>query len=424
MCVLSIVFHPSTFSVGDPSLSCRRQFSRYTCPSCNVAYCSLTCFRSEVHSQCSETFYRKEIVTGINTGSSKMVEERVYMLEVLKRIEEQSAEADVVPLRGSDEEDEDEDDLARRLAGMDVSAASADDLLAVLTTEERDKFFMAVEDPSSELAQRLLASAELHKTRQEPWWEAPSVSEDSSLLTRVRYGHKPDLMEVPANLIKPGGTSLLYNICAVLLAYTYTTRRLAMSPLSSTTNDPLDQNEAHRILSQAVPFITHQKSKILHVSLSDSVTAFWSRLDPGNINARTMVVLLEDVAKLLRPWRVALAEHRLETGQGMSALNADHPSTTTILAVSDIVSLFNLTTESSAVSPQHSHVAMKLTFYAAHLLSTPPLLLHALADEVYLHAKRVEKEVERIERPVSIARLRGRCRSDSKSKRKGIEEMS
>ncbi|KIJ20693.1 hypothetical protein PAXINDRAFT_178385 [Paxillus involutus ATCC 200175] len=351
-----------------------------------------------------------------------MAEERVEMLKLLKRIEEQSAEEDAVILRGSDEDDEDEDDLARRLAEVDISSASADDLLRVLTTEERDKFFMAVEDPSSELAQRLLASAELHKTRQEPWWEAPSVSEDSSLPARVRYGHKPDLMEVPANLIKPGGTSLLYNICAVLLAYTYTTRHLAMSPLSSKTNDPLDQNEAHRILSQAVPFITHRKSKMLHVSLSDAVTTFWSRLDPGSINARTMAVLLGDVAKLLRPWRVTLAEHWLETGEGMSALKADHPSSTTILAVSDIVSLFNLTMESSAVSPQHSHVAMKLTFYAAHLLSTPSFLLHALADEVYLHAKLVEKEVERIERPVAIARPRGR--SDAETKRKVIQEMS
>ena len=27
---------------------CRRQFSRYTCPRCNLLYCSLSCFRAEV----------------------------------------------------------------------------------------------------------------------------------------------------------------------------------------------------------------------------------------------------------------------------------------------------------------------------------------------------------------------------------------
>jgi hypothetical protein len=27
---------------------CRRQFSRYTCPRCNLLYCSLPCFRAEV----------------------------------------------------------------------------------------------------------------------------------------------------------------------------------------------------------------------------------------------------------------------------------------------------------------------------------------------------------------------------------------
>ncbi|KAH9951173.1 hypothetical protein B0H21DRAFT_355921 [Amylocystis lapponica] len=31
-----------------PCAICRRQFSKYSCPRCNIPYCSLTCFRSEV----------------------------------------------------------------------------------------------------------------------------------------------------------------------------------------------------------------------------------------------------------------------------------------------------------------------------------------------------------------------------------------
>ncbi|KAF9232594.1 hypothetical protein BU15DRAFT_54862, partial [Melanogaster broomeanus] len=408
-------------------LSCRRQFSRYTCPSCNVPYCSLTCFRSEAHSQCSETFYRKEVETGIKTESSKTAEERVKILELLKRIEEQSIEEDEMVLRGSDEdedEDEDEDDLAQRLGGVDISSASANDMLGMLTKQERDKFFMALRDPSSELAQRLLASAELHKIQQEPWWEAPSVSDESSLPLHVRYGHKPDLMEVPDNLIKqyPGGPSLLYNICAVLLAYSYTTRHMSMSPLSSTTNDAMDKDEARRVLSQTVPFITHPKSKVLHGSLRDAAIMFWSRFDPGGINTKIMLVLMEDVEKLVRPRRVTKGREGADSdGRSPQCDN----KLSTIMAISDVASLFKLPTESSAVS-QRSHVVMKLTFYAAHLLSTPSFVLHALADDVYLLSESMESEVEKIDRcpAEAITRPEGGSSPDQKTPRKGIAEIS
>lgn len=36
---------------NDFNSRCRRQFSKYTCPTCNIPYCSLTCFRSEVRSK-------------------------------------------------------------------------------------------------------------------------------------------------------------------------------------------------------------------------------------------------------------------------------------------------------------------------------------------------------------------------------------
>ncbi|KAH9013874.1 hypothetical protein EDB84DRAFT_1228143, partial [Lactarius hengduanensis] len=49
---------------------CRRQFSRYTCPRCNLLYCSLSCFRAEGHSQCSEPFYRDQLASDIHTEPS------------------------------------------------------------------------------------------------------------------------------------------------------------------------------------------------------------------------------------------------------------------------------------------------------------------------------------------------------------------
>ncbi|KAG8220815.1 hypothetical protein J3R82DRAFT_2260 [Butyriboletus roseoflavus] len=308
---------------------CRRQISRYTCPSCNLFYCSLNCFRSESHSRCSETFYRKEIELGIKSGSSKTEGDKSKIIELLKRIEDQSAADEDGLFHHSDEEDE-EDSFVHRFSVIDISSASADDLLRLLTKKERDKFFIALEDPSSGLVQELLESAEIKKTGRLPWWEVPSDGGHSLLRSTlspcVPYGVKPDLMMVPTNLINQAscGGSLLYNICAVLLAYTYVTRHLSMSPLASTTNGSHDQQEARGIFSQSVPFLVDRKSKLRHVSLTDAVISFWSRLDPGSIDNRAMLVLLEDVATFVRPRRVNVAGHPVGRGRRDSGVG-DRP---------------------------------------------------------------------------------------------------
>lgn len=74
------------------------------------------------------------------------------------------------------------------------------------------------------------------------------------------------------------------------------------------------------------------------------------------------------------------------------ALAADHPFAATIMAISDMSSLFSNYVDSSDVMCRRSHIVMKLTFYAAHILSAPSSHLHALADEVLLLSKGIGKE--------------------------------
>ncbi|KAG9312819.1 hypothetical protein JVU11DRAFT_6236 [Chiua virens] len=314
------------------------------------------------------------------------------MLELLKRIEDQSTTDGTGLVDPSDNENE-EDSLSRRFSAIDVSSASTDDLLRRLTKKEKDEFFAALRDPSSRLVQELLDSAELRKTRQLPWWEASDESDQSSQSLRLSHGTKPDPMAIPTNLIGQAsrGISLLYNICAVFLAYSYVTRHLSMSPLASSTNDPQDQHEARRVLAQSVPFLTNHKSKVLHTSLTDAVTSFWSRLDSASINNKTMVLLLEDIAKLIRPQKVIVTSHSF--GKRESAVTADHPSSTTVLVISDMSSLFSISIDSLAVGVRRNDVVMKLTFYAAHILSTPSSHLHALADEIHKLSMTLGKEV-------------------------------
>lgn len=37
---------------------CQSQNFKYSCPRCNIKYCSLDCYRSQAHRQCSEAFYK------------------------------------------------------------------------------------------------------------------------------------------------------------------------------------------------------------------------------------------------------------------------------------------------------------------------------------------------------------------------------
>ena len=114
--------------------------------------------------------------------------------------------------------------------------------------------------------------------------------------------------------------------------------------------------------------------------------------EQGSTDNKTMVGLLEDVAKLMRPRRITVTGHSTGERERTVALLADHPFATTIIAISDISSLFSNYVGSSAAMRRGSPVVMKLTFYAAHILSAPSSHLYALADEALLLSKSMGKE--------------------------------
>lgn len=65
-------------------------------------------------------FYRKEVETGIRSEPSKSAEEKRKMMELLKRLEEQSQEDDDMNPFESDDDEDTGDNLAQRLDGMDI----------------------------------------------------------------------------------------------------------------------------------------------------------------------------------------------------------------------------------------------------------------------------------------------------------------
>ena len=110
-------------------------------------------------------------------------------------------------------------------------------------------------------------------------------------------------------------------------------------------------------------------------------------------------VLLNDASKLLRPSPVTVLPTNL-TPTSPSSPYQSHPNSQTLLALSDLSSLFStalsIPNDSSNASLKlrqpNTHITHKLIFYAARIISTPTDVLRMLADELMLRAELARRE--------------------------------
>ncbi|PWN51003.1 hypothetical protein IE53DRAFT_68362 [Violaceomyces palustris] len=147
---------------------CYVEQAKYTCPSCNSPYCSLTCFRSKAHVGCSSDFSLKTLkedgrVSGTRVGE----EERLRMLDILKRLETNDQgyhdhmedDDDVDEEQVEDEgQEEGEEERLKLLESMDLDEATPEQLLSLLSPKERERFQRAISDPKK--AQSLMEHLE------------------------------------------------------------------------------------------------------------------------------------------------------------------------------------------------------------------------------------------------------------------------
>ncbi|KZT55819.1 hypothetical protein CALCODRAFT_484464 [Calocera cornea HHB12733] len=385
---------------------CGRQFAKYTCPTCNTPYCSLTCFRSEAHSQCTEPFYRQALEDEIKSGPSRTAEEKRAMLEMLKRFEEQSAEQDEAG--GSDEDEEGDEEegggLAAKLEGLDLDQADPEELWNALSPEQQAEFTRLLHNPDSEPARALLATA----SREDiilPWWEATPEDDEEGETSSVgrRYGLPPALVAVPEALVQAQkgrqGPPLVYNLLAIAMMYGYVTRHMGRSPLSHSSGTPAPetdeaQAETAALILQTLPFLADRRSTLVFSSVDSALTDLWSRLPRQDASHALFAVLLRDAAVLLQPHKVAELDQDqagsnspsksiqkpIQQSSGESSSEsapvatkglAAHPHRTTLLMLSDLHTLLS----------QNKPAALKLQYYAAHVLSLPTTLLAEVATQ-------------------------------------------
>ncbi|XP_020375507.1 zinc finger HIT domain-containing protein 2 [Rhincodon typus] len=120
--------------------------ARYTCPRCNVPFCSLPCYRGSKHRVCAESFYREAVLGELREESRRVggAEGRTGLRESLRRLRQTEA----WELGELEPDDPQPGDTASRLWNS-------------LSEEERHNF------------QRLLESGQAAAWIKEwrPWWE-------------------------------------------------------------------------------------------------------------------------------------------------------------------------------------------------------------------------------------------------------------
>ncbi|KAJ8692119.1 hypothetical protein PTI98_009459 [Pleurotus ostreatus] len=283
-----------------------------------------------------------------------------------------------------------------------------DDLWTLLTPSQQQKFLKALQDPSSELAQQLLASEQIEKDTVLPWWNdhnhgflEPDGEHETELKDSPRYGKDPRPMPIPTRLVTPveGGPSLVYNIVAVLITYAYTTRCFAVSPLSSISPHSPDVLEAQRTIARVTPFLVERRATAVFGSVGEVVTDIWARLGQGNNdNNEAMSVFLGDAAELLRPLPVVplpplpLLSSPQDPDPDPSYDYNAHPHRRSVLALSDLYHLYSFPSSTLRGPTKVNPTTQKLVFYGARMLVLPSHVLSIVAQELLAYIELMKRE--------------------------------
>ena len=133
---------------------CLQCKSKYVCPRCGTPYCSVSCYKSENHLDCSEAFYQ-EWVEGELKGNKISSDGKKKMMEILSKISNEDMSLD-------DELDSDDDsplpDLSERLADIDIN--------------DSDKVWENLSEAEQAAFEELINNGDIANLipNWEPWW--------------------------------------------------------------------------------------------------------------------------------------------------------------------------------------------------------------------------------------------------------------
>ncbi|BGP17660.1 hypothetical protein JCM10213_004644 [Rhodosporidiobolus nylandii] len=368
---------------------CHKQLSRYTCPACNLPYCSLSCFKAEEHRQCSEAFSRntlKEEVQGGPQQAGAGEQDKQRMMHMLKEFEEQQRELEELEGEDADEDEDDSEEgrarrrereeLEKKLAGVNIDSLSPDDLLALLTPSQQSAFQSTLQDPT-----RVNKLVDDYFEGDEPWWiveeerkvlkELAEASKQAARAEREKEGAqeqpeedadeeseeeveevRPPIMDQGKLPPLPKGSDgkaaanpkLAFNVVAVLFAYAYTLRTFALTSFASLPERSTERIAAIQVLSQLLPFLVERSTSAFE-DVDGAVESVMAREEANSFPPELVTMLLQDLASLLRPAPISAI-----APVSSSALSA-HSLASALSALSDLSRLFSTALATSSSSP-------------------------------------------------------------------------
>lgn len=217
--------------------SCRKQFSNYVCPRCNLRYCSLACYKDLQHADCTESFYKDSVTAEIQNRELDK-DSKNKMLEMLKRLEEENDSNDLMD-DDNDDDDDQENELMNRFANIDIENTDPDLIWGLLSDKERLDFEQVLKD--------LEITGDWNKLdlpNYQPWWKHHLllIQENDDEEEKENYDKKPALPKtVPdfTKLTQPATRSsphLAWNLLHLLATYSYLMRH----SLGDLLEDPED----------------------------------------------------------------------------------------------------------------------------------------------------------------------------------------
>lgn len=155
----------------------------YTCPRCEIKYCSSVCYKSEAHSECSESFYKQCVIDEIKSHE-KDTEGRKKMLEILKRVHEE----DIKNMEALASDDEIDDELKEELdSDDDNDIPDLESRLHNINLDNADEVWSALTDAEKQEFEALIKNGDVEKFLPQwiPWWTYHTKKE-----TCARYRSK------------------------------------------------------------------------------------------------------------------------------------------------------------------------------------------------------------------------------------------
>ncbi|KAL6433133.1 hypothetical protein ACFW04_006409 [Cataglyphis niger] len=217
---------PGPSSAANVCELCNKRTRLYTCPRCGIGYCGTECYKSDAHTDCSESFYRKCVEDELKSQENDP-DARQKMIEILKRVHEADIEDDIL------REDFDESNIDDKDYPLDSDdeqeLLDLESRLENVNFEDPNELWSALSEAEKQEFEALLKNGEAEKLLPKwiPWWThrverkliQPIEENTMNAYNDLKY---PTLIDVPLfNELQKASPCVYFNVTNVIYAYAY-----------------------------------------------------------------------------------------------------------------------------------------------------------------------------------------------------------